>query len=85
MLNALALPLLFASVAGVWIYRYRRVQRPQLLLTLCLLFAVSAYGYAQQPDPALFSLLLGYMSVVFGLLLHAWGAVTLPIRRTPSA
>ncbi len=82
MLNTLALPLLFAAFAGLWIYRHRREQRPQLLLTLCLLFTVAAYGYAQQPQPTLFALLLGFMLVLSGLLLHHWNALLLPVRRS---
>ena len=79
MLSTLAFPLLFATFAGLWIYRHRVSQRPRLLLSLCLMFAVSAYGYAQQPQPALFMLLLGFMLVVSGLLLHHW-EVLLPLR-----
>jgi len=79
MLNTLALPLLFATFAGLWIYRHRRPQRPQLLLTLCLLFVVAAYGYAQQPQPTLFALLMGFMLTLSGLLLHHWEVLTLPV------
>ena len=79
MLNTLMLPLLFATFAGVWIYRHRRSQRPQLLLSLCMLFVVAAYGYAKEPQPALFALLLGYMLVLCGLLLHHWEVLLLPV------
>ena len=81
MLSTLALPLLFAISAGLWIYRHRAAQRPQLLLSLCLLFAVAAYGYAQQPQPTLFALLLAFMLMLSGMMLHHWEAVKLPVRR----
>lgn len=81
MLNTLALPLLFATFAGLWIYRHRRSQRTQLLLTLCLLFVVAAYGYAQQLQPSLFALLLGFMLMLSGLLLHHWEVLTVPVDR----
>lgn len=84
MLNALTLPLLFATFAGLWIYRRRPEQRPQLLLSLCSLFVVSAYGYSREPDPALFGLLLTFMLTLCGLMLHHLDVLLLPVRRKKS-
>ncbi|TSA87984.1 hypothetical protein FNU79_01710 [Deinococcus detaillensis] len=81
MLNILTLPLLFSTLAGLWIYRHRPEQRPQLLLSLCSLFVVSAYGYSQQPQPVLFGLLLTFMVMLCSLLLHHWDVLLLPVKR----
>ena len=81
MLSTLALPLLFGIGAGLWIYVNRKEQRPKLLLTLCLMFIVGAWGYSQQQSAALFGLLLAFMLVLGSLMLHHWEMLLVPVRR----
>lgn len=81
MLSALALPLLFGIGAGLWIYANRKEQRPKLLLTLCLMFVLGAWGYSQQQSAALLTLLLAFMLMLGGLLLHHWEMLVVPVRR----
>ena len=81
MLGTLALPLLFGIGAGLWIYVNRKAQRPKLLLTLCLMFIVGAWGYSQEQTVALLSLLFAFMFVLSGLMLHHWEMLLVPVRR----
>ncbi|THF68615.1 hypothetical protein E7T06_15595 [Deinococcus sp. Arct2-2] len=70
MLNALALPLLFSVIAGVYAYTRFPERRPRVLLVLILMQLVGAYAHATQPGMPLFVLLSLYSLVVLGLMLH---------------
>ena len=70
MLTALIGPLLFAALGGGWAYLHRKSRRTELMFTLILFQLLGAWGYRQQPTPALL-LLLGILGLmVFSMLLH---------------
>lgn len=70
LLNALALPMLFSILAGLYGYFRFPGRRPALLLNLLLILLVGAAGHWYQPDTALFNLLLIHSTAVFFMLLH---------------
>lgn len=70
MLNALALPLLFSMLAGVYAYTRFPERRSKVLLVVILFQLVGSAGYVTEPGYALFSLLCVHAVVVLGLLLH---------------
>ncbi|ANE43342.1 hypothetical protein SU48_05685 [Deinococcus puniceus] len=70
MLNALALPLMFGVIGGVYAYTRFPERRPRVLLVLILMQLVGAYAHATQPGMPLFILLGLFSLVVLGLMLH---------------
>ena len=73
MLNALALPLMFSMLAGVYAYVRFPERRSKVLLVVILFQLVGAGGYVTEPGHALFGLLSMHALVVFTLLLHGLG------------
>lgn len=70
LLNALALPMLFSIMAGLYGYVRFPDRRPALLLNLLLILLVGAAGHWYQPNVSLFNLLLIHSTAVFFMLLH---------------
>lgn len=69
-LSALALPLLFAMVAGIYGFRRFPERREALLLNLVLFQVLGAFAVHSQPSEALLGLLSLYALVVCSLLVR---------------
>ena len=67
-LSALALPLLFALVAGLYGFKHYPERREKLLLNLILFQLLGAYAVHVQPSAALLGLLTVFGLVVTSLL-----------------